>query len=66
MPCPPMFVANARIAPTDRSMPPVRMTRAIPIETMPTVVICRVMISKFFIAKKPFTAKENAVIRITL
>ena len=38
-----------------------------PTETMPTVEICRVMISKFFIAKKPSTANENAVtIRITL
>ena len=65
MPWPPMLMAKERIAPTERSMPPVRMTRVMPTETMPTVVIWRVMFSKFFSEKKPPTAMENTAIMTT-
>ncbi len=46
-------------------MPPVRMTSVMPIETMPTVVICRVMFSTLFSEKKPSMAMENTAIMRT-
>src|SRR3954454_4394717 len=58
---PPTTVARARLAPTDRSMPRVRMTRCWPIATMAITAVCAAMLPRLpglrkFGVSRPITA----------
>src|SRR3954449_10409857 len=50
---------NAMIEPTDRSMPPVRITRVIPIATMPLLDTCRSTSDRFPVPKNMLTPLDD-------
>ena len=51
------IAVNATTDPTDRSTPPVRITKSIPRDNKPIVVICRIRLVRLFAVKKtPFVS----------
>jgi hypothetical protein len=51
---------SARIDPTDRSMPPVRITRVIPTDRHRLTEICRITVQKLSGERKPSARRLNA------
>ena len=59
----PIAPANPTIEPTDRSIPPVKITNVIPQPTIPATVICLITLKKFVKLKK-LLDKKDATIQI--
>jgi hypothetical protein len=57
-------VLTARIDPTDRSIPPVRITNVIPTDTMPTIDICCSRLGRLDIVRK-FGTNIEVIINTT-
>ena len=54
-------VDNATVDPTDKSIPPARMTKAIPRDTNPIIEVCRKILVKFSVVRKLSLSKLDVM-----